>query len=81
VLLISFNTWPIDLTFVAVVQVRQKVFSVATHGFTGCCGDVRRMDIEILHSTNEPGVMHQTPIAWQCRFRTSLFRHHDLMPS
>jgi len=56
----------------------QEVLSVATNGFIGCYGDVRGKDMESLRCRSEPRFMPQTPLAWHCRFRTSLFHHNAL---
>ena len=66
-----------DVAYTALGPMRQTVLSIATHGFIGCYGNLSGTDMESLRCRSEPGVMHQSPPPWHCRFRTSLFHHNS----
>jgi len=88
VLLISLNTWSIGLPYSKVgILAIDEVLSIATRGFIGCNGHVRRTNMESLFwrgETEGHGPRHPSlalPFSASLFYITHDIYDYDLMPS
>ena len=73
VLLISFSTWPVRLSYPTVEIWPEEGVSVLTHGFIWCYGHIRRTNMEGLICRGEAEEHPPDTLAWHCPFRASRF--------
>jgi len=77
VLLISFNTWPISLTYTALGSGETDGFEYSNSWIYWVLRKCSWNGHGKSPRQNEPEVMPQTPLVWHCHFRTLLFHHNS----